>query len=496
MNKPNSASDWSVAILLTGALLVWACTSEIVPATGKKQYLGFSWEQEQQIGKQAAQEIGASFGIYQDAKLQSYVERVGQRVLKESHLRGPGAAVEVAQTPVTFQILDSATVNAMAIPGGHVYVTRGLLAHLISEDQLAFVLGHEIGHVSARHAARQAWQQKLGQGLLLGGAILGQVVGGIPAENILQLGGSAAQLLFLRHSREDELEADSLAVNYTKRADYDPLAVAGFFRALARIQEREGAAIPNFLSTHPDPGNRVQRIGELAGASKRQIKTAAESPYIPVLDGLIIGDDPRQGFVERNTFYHPELRFRLPVPRGFKVVNQAAQLVMIDPQQRAMVGLTAARERTAEAAAKAFLKQPGLRVLETFKSRSGLAGMGAVADAQSENQSIRLVVYFVEHRNQVYQILAYSAPQMFAQFRNEFLAVMQGFGELTEPEILRRQPLRLKVERASRSAPFRSFIPSPLPADLGPEAIAIMNQVAINEQIEQGRTIKIPRTTG
>jgi len=498
MKYLNGYGRWLGGIVLTTLLAVWACTSEIVPATGRKQFLGFSWEQEREIGKQAAQEIGAAFGVYKDAKLQAYVERVGQRVLKESHLRGAQADEEIAKTPITFQILDSPTVNAMAIPGGHIYVTRGLLAHLTSEDQLAFVLGHEIGHVSARHAARRTWQQQLGQGLLMGGAILGQVMG-LPAEQILQLGGTAAQLIFLRHSRGDELESDSLAVNYTKRAGYDPLAVRGFFRSLSQIQEKEGAALPNFLSTHPDPGNRVERITELTGGTSAKSASEAIQPeYLAAIDGIVLGEDPRQGFVENGQFYHPELRFRFPVPRGFKVINQAAQVAMIEGQQRAVVGFTAVRERSAEAAANAFFKQSGLRVRETFKSRSGsLPGVGAIADAQSQDgQVVRLIAYFAEHRNQVYHFIAYSAPQTFGQYQNEFLRVMSGFGELTDPEILRRQPVRLDVARAPRSAPFRNLIPTKLPGELRAEDIAIMNQVALNQQIEQGRPIKLPRMTG
>lgn len=121
------------------------------------------------MGKQAAQEIAAVFGIYDDAQLDRFLGQVGRTVLSESHLRAPGTAERFLETPITFQILDSPNINAMAIPGGHIYVTRGLLAHLNSVDQLAFVLAHEIGHVSARHAARRAWQQQFGQGLLLGG---------------------------------------------------------------------------------------------------------------------------------------------------------------------------------------------------------------------------------------------------------------------------------------------------------------------------------------
>ena len=182
--------------LLVSAVLLYSCVSDIVPATGQKRYLGFTWQQETEIGKQASKEVTSLFGVYRDPKVERYVTEVGNRVLATSHLRRPGADEQVRNTPVNFGVLDSPIINAMALPGGYVYVTRGMLAHLNNEDQLATVLAHEIGHVAARHAARQAWQQQIGQGLLLGGALLGQGLG-LPTQDLMNLGGIAAQLIFL-----------------------------------------------------------------------------------------------------------------------------------------------------------------------------------------------------------------------------------------------------------------------------------------------------------
>ncbi|HEY6367954.1 MAG TPA: M48 family metalloprotease, partial [Candidatus Binatia bacterium] len=213
----NSKVMFKTLSLLLSAVLVWGCVADIVPATGDRRYLGFTWQQETEIGKQASKEVEALFGIYRDPKGERYVTEVGNRVLATSHLRRPGIDEQIRKTPITFGVLDSPIINAMALPGGYIYVTRGMLAHLNNEDQLATVIAHEIGHVAARHAARQAWQQQLGQGLLLGGAILSQGLG-LPAQDILNLGNMAAQLIFLRYSREDELEADKLGVEYSLAA--------------------------------------------------------------------------------------------------------------------------------------------------------------------------------------------------------------------------------------------------------------------------------------
>ncbi|MGE5304606.1 MAG: M48 family metalloprotease [Alphaproteobacteria bacterium] len=479
--------------LLLSTLLCFGCTTGYVPATGQRRYLGYTWQQETEIGKQASKEIAAVFGLYHDARLERYVSEVGNRVLATSHLRRPGVEEQIRNTPVTFSILDSPIINAMALPGGYVYVTRGMLAHLENEDQLATVLAHEIGHVAARHAARQAWQQQIGQGLLLGGALLGQVAG-LPAQDIMNIGGMAAQMLFLRYSREDELEADKLSVEYTSLAGYDARQVIPFFQALDRMQQKEGQGVPGFFSTHPNPGDRIQRIRDAAPASAGK-RITADSRYLGAIDGLVLGEDPRQGFVEGNVFYHPELGFSFPVPRGFKLVNQPGQVVMVDGQKRAILGFTSTGEKSLQSAAANFLNQRGLRIIERGPRRSGeFPAYAAVADAQMENgQAVRVMVYFVEYRGSIYNFVGYTAPQAFGAFRNVFLDTMEGFGAIHDRRILSKERVRLGLEPVSRAARFRDLIPRTLPADMKPEDVAILNQVTLNEEIIRGQTLKIPR---
>jgi len=489
----NSTLPFKALLLLLSALLIYACVSDIVPATGERRYLGYTWQQETEIGKEASKEIAALFGTYRDARVERYVTEVGNRVLATSHLRRPGADERVRNTPVNFGVLDSPIINAMALPGGYIYVTRGMLAHLNEEDQLAMVLAHEIGHVAARHAARQAWQQKIGQGLLLGGAVLSQGLG-LPAQDILNLGSMAAQLVFLRYSREDELEADKLGAEYASAAGYDPREVIAFFQTLDRIQEKEGQGMPSFLSTHPNPGDRIQRIQQMTGPSGQK-RPAVDSRYLNTVENLVIGEDPRQGFVEGNVYYHPDLRFRFPVPRGFKVINQPTQVVMVEGQNRAILGFTSTGEKSPDAAAAKFLSQPGLRVIERSPTRSnGLPAFAAVADAQMENkQVVRLMVYFVEYRGSVYQFVGYTGQQAFNSFRGAFLQTMQGFGELQDSRMLNRQPVRIHLQTTSRAAPFRDLIPSSLPAPFTAQEVAILNQVELNQEIGSRRILKVPR---
>jgi predicted Zn-dependent protease len=490
----NAKGIFTALSLLLSALLAYSCVRDIVPATGEKRFLGYTWQQEAEIGKQVSKEVAALFGVYRDPNAARYVTEVGNRVLATSHLRRPGIDEEIRRTPITFGVLDSPIINAMALPGGYIYVTRGMLAHLNNEDQLATVLAHEIGHIAARHAARQAWQQQIGQGLLLGGALLGQGLG-LPAQDILNLGSMAAQLVFLRYSREDELEADKLSTEYSSVAGYDPREAIGLFQTLNRIQEKEGQGMPSFLASHPDPGARIQRIRELTGAQPRTKQPLADTRFLNAIENLVLGEDPRQGFVEGNVFYHPELRFRFPVPRGFKVINQPTQVVMVENQNRAVLGFTSSGDNSLQAAAGKFLKQPGLRILERGPMRSnGFPAYVVVADAQKQNgQVVRIMAYFVEYRGAVYHFIGYTAPPALGVFRNAFLQTMQGFGETQDPRIVNQQPVRLALQPVSRPAPFRDLIPRNLPAPFTAEDIAILNQVELNQQIAAGKILKTAR---
>jgi predicted Zn-dependent protease len=482
-----------ISSVVSVLFFLYGCVTDIVPATGERRYLGYTWQQETGIGKQASKEVTSLFGVYGDTNLGRYVTEVGNRVLATSHLRRPGADEQVRATPVTFTVLDSPVINAMALPGGYIYVTRGMLAQLNNEDQLATVIAHEIGHVAARHAARQAWQQQIGQGLLLGGAVLSQGLG-LPAQNILNFGGMAAQLFLLRYSREDELEADKLGVEYAMAAGYDSREVIGLFQALDRMQEKEGQSMPSFLATHPNPGDRIQRIRELTSAARDSRTPNPDTRYLHAVEGLVLGEDPRQGFVQDNVFYHPDLGFRFPIPRGFKAVNQPSQVIMAEGQNRAVLGFTGTAESSAEAGAAKLLSQRGLRVVERGSTRiNGFPAVGVLADAQTQNgQIVTFTTYFIEYRGKVYQFIGYAPQQLFGSFQSAFLQTIRGFAEIQDSRILARQPVRLTLLRVSRSAPFRELIPRALPAPFTPVEIAILNEADLNQEISPGKILKIP----
>ena len=486
----------AVAVVLV-ALLVASCAVQKNPISGNKRAFGYTWEQEVQLGQEADQQIVQQYGVYDDQQLQNYVERIGQDVLAESHLRRPDTDPKFRNTEFTFRVLDSPVVNAFALPGGYVYVTRGLLSHLNNEAQLAVVLGHEVVHVAGRHASKRAAKQQFAQIGLIGGAILGQeVLGGAAGESILNLGGAAAQLMFLKYSREDEEESDKHGVTYAAMAGYDASQGAAFFNSLDRIQEQAGATIPTWQSTHPDPGDREERIRELAADLDVQApgNEVDQETYYAMIEGIVLGEDPRHGYVSDGMFYHPELRFQFPVPSGYQVQNMPSQVVMIEPNQQAIMGLTFAQQNSAQAAARALANQEGVQVVDSGTDRiNGYPASYVVVDAQTQQGTVRALAYYIEYGGNVYSFLGYSSQQNYNRYVDTFTRTIQGFDEVTDASVLNVEPTRLNVVQASRTAEFREFLPSPLPEQFAAEELAILNQVELDETIQRGQPLKLPR---
>jgi predicted Zn-dependent protease len=470
------------------------------PVSGNQRAYGYTWQEELRLGREADQQIQSQYGVYDDEELQAYVDRVARKVLQESHMRRPGTPERFRNTEFEFRVLDSPIINAFALPGGYVYVTRGLLAHLNNEAQLAVVLGHEIGHVAARHASQQAARQQFTQGLLVAGAVAGQAaMGGQAAQNIIGLGGQAAQLMSLSYSRENERESDRLGVEYATLAGYDAAEGADFFTSLERKQEQSGQSIPTWQSTHPDPGQRERTIPDLAQQWRQRVgapaSTLNQDAFFDRIGGIVLGKNPRQGFAEDEVFYHPELAFRFPVPSGWQVVNQPSQVALVEPNQQAFLIFGFAQEESRSAAAGAFASQQGVTVVE--RTQVTIAGGPAdrlVLEGQTQQgQTLRILGYFFEYDGNVYRFQGVTAAGAYDTYRSNFVQTATGFGRLTDAEKLNIQPTRVAVENASRSATFESFVnESLLPSDMTAEDLAILNQVFLDDPIEAGRMLKLP----
>ena len=321
------------------------------PATGGRELMLVSEAQEIEMGREYDKQVVATIGLYPDPGLQRYVQELGGRL---------AATSERKQLPWTFRVVDDPTVNAFALPGGFIYVTRGIMVHLNSEAELASVLGHEIGHVTARHSASQISRQQL--------AGLGLAIGSLASSAIERYAGIASQalgVLFLKFSRDDENEADRFGLRYVQRANYDPREMPHVFRLLDRLSTAQegGGRLPEWLSTHPAPANRLERINQQISTLEQDFSGAIinREGYERRLDGMVFGMNPREGFFKRTEFYHPELRFRLSFPPGWNTFNGKQAVAAISPERDAIVELTLAEGASADAAARAFLSQDGLQ---------------------------------------------------------------------------------------------------------------------------------------
>lgn len=488
----------SISLFLVVLLFFSSCVSyQTSLLSGNKRVYGYSWDKEKQIGKEADGEIIAQYGLYDDQELADYVTRLGEELLEVSHFNREDTPAEYRNTEFTFRVLNSPVVNAFALPGGYVYVTRGLLSHLDNEAQLMVVLGHEIGHVAARHASQRAANQQIGQVFIIGGAVLGQSLG-LDGGNILQLSSQTAQLLFLSYSRENERESDQLGVEYSAMEGYIAAEGGKFFTSLKRISEKAGHNIPSHLSSHPDPGEREQNIPRMAAGWAEQgyeMDKLNQDEFLSKIEGLMFGDNPREGFESDGVFYHPDLAFEFPVPEGFIVYNQPTAVIMVNEAQDAIIQFTINSENDSpEAAVQAFLNQEGVTTVdEGAINVNGYTGYEAEAKANTDDGTeLTIDVSAVSYSGNIYQFLSYTTSTQYNEYRSRFNSVPIGFDGVSDPDILNVEPVRLELVEASRTATFASLLPSNLPMNIEPLDVAILNQVELDETIQEGTVLKIP----
>lgn len=483
--------------LVAAVPAVSACAVGVNPVSGAKRAYAYTWQQEIRLGREADLEIVEQYGVVEDSALATYVARVGEAVLAESHLRRPGALPEYRETPFTFRVLDSEIVNAFALPGGFVYVTRGLLAHLDSEAQLAVVLGHEVAHVAARHSSKDAFKAGVAEIGAAVGEVLKEEVGGL-AEALADVGGLGTQLLLVRHSRDDERESDRLGVEYAAMAGYDAAEGARFFAALRRMQVGQGW-FPSFLSTHPDPGRREETVRRLAGemaARGHDARRVEREAYLARIDGLVLGADPRQGLVDGGVFHHPAGRFRFPVPVGWEVEIEGRDASLAPERGAVQVVFRAAtRYATAAEAAAAFVRENELENATTSQpAAAGLRASRVDATARDDEGSYRLVALWLEDRGVVRHFLALAAPDQARTMERALAAMVDGFRPLEDPAYLEVLPAFLEVVPVGRAASLRALVGERvLPEGMGLEELAILNGVTVDEAVPAGASVKLPR---
>ena len=461
--------------LLIFGLLCSACV--LNPATGKMQLDLISEPQEIELGKQAKAETEQSLGVYaENPRLTQYVADLGK----------PLAAVSGRPNlPWSYEIVDDGAVNAFALPGGPVFVNRGLLAHVSSEAELVAVMGHETGHIAARHSANKISKQELAQvGLGIGSALsLGALAEGA---------GAGLQLLFLKYSRDDETQADELGFRFMTKVGYDPRAMLSLFRMLDGLGKVSGAGkTPQWLETHPDPGNRLeatqQRLQTELTGSTEGMKVNRDS-YLKMIDGVVFGDDPRQGFFKGDTFVHPKLGFQWTVPSGWQHQNTAQAVVAASPKQDAILQLQSAGKLSPEDAAQKFFSQQGITPGQTVDVHG--AKVARTFTAQTQQGAVEGISAFIPYHGDTYLLLGYTPQAGLAGYGDTLRQSMGSFGELQDSAARNVQPAKIKIVHLDAPMSVSEFH-SKYPSSVKPEVVALINGAESGGQIQAGHAKQV-----
>ncbi len=473
-----------VALLLLALAGFAAGGCALNPATGKREFSLVTPAQEAAMGREGYIAAVAEYGAYEDAALAAYVDSVGRRVARAS---------EQPDLTWKFTVLDDPVVNAFAMPGGYIYVTRGLLAHMQSEAQLAGVLGHEIGHVTARHSARQITQQQLaGLGLGFAAAV---------SPGFRRHGAMAEQalgLLMLKYSRDDESQADELGVRYTSGSGYDPREIPGTYRTLQRIAARADQSLPVYFSTHPDPGARAERTTSLAAkaAAGRSNLTVRQRGYLERMRNLVYGENPRYGWFEGTRFYHPVLGLEMSFPGGWKTAHTHTALTGVSQDQAGMLQLTLARNATGKSPSDYLV---GLTTDGKIAgSRGGPetvgpwpAWVGSLTVPNGQGGQASLVAAFVRVSPDVMlQVLGRGATPGDAHER-QVLGAIRSMTQLTDPRRGMIQPVRMRVQTTGSAGDLRALYPSFGSGLIPAEEVALLNGMELDEAVMKGQWIKV-----
>ena len=458
-----------------------ACATN--PVTGKRQMSLLSEAEEIAIGQQQDAEIRREMGVYDDPELQRYVNEIGQELARVSHR---------PNLPWSFTIVDSPAINAFALPGGYIYLTRGILAYLDDEAELAGVLGHEIGHVTARHAA-QAYTRQAQAGIGL--AILSIFV---PATApFADLSSAGLSVLFLRHGRDAELEADRLGVEYGSGAGYDPAGVPRFLATLARIDRLSERGVPNWLSTHPDPGSRVTKAEPVAGKFvSDNAKALNRDAYLDRINGLVFGDKPEDGVVRGNEFLHPLLRIGVTFPEGWELTNTESAVLAQEPGTEHYMVLQEVeqpRGRSVGDAAVAAMRSAGYTAVDGRIDRINghEAHVGLYRGKARDVGQVLMRAAHIAIGRQLYVVAGFAPEDEFELVDRDILPAVQTFRQLSPAEASAIRPNRLSFYEVRSGDSWQSIAARQGRSFVNAATLAIMNDRDVNVQPQPGDRVKI-----
>lgn len=475
-------------VLVAGLVLSWLAGCAVNPATGRNDFVMMSERQELDLGARYNQEIAKENPRYNDAKLQAYIQRVGERVARASHRN---------QLNYVFTLVDSPDVNAFALPGGYIYIHRGLLAYLNSEAELAAVLGHEVGHVTARHSVRQQ-SQSTAWGLLGQAAAIGTGVGALG--DLTSVMGNA----FVRgYGRDMELEADGLGAQYLARGGYDPQAMIEVVRVLknqedfardqaaARGEAQPAGGYHGLFDTHPDNDRRLKEVIGPAQALVGGSQEVGRDTFMQMIDGLVFGDSADSGIRRGRNFYHGPLDFTLSYPQSWQLVNRPDVLIGHTEDEQAFIAMTLeAADKTLTPAEYLRKRAGNQRLVAGEELRLGsLQGYTAVLQGQSARR-----VAVIYRGDGAYLFVAGLKGQASLETEDErFLSVIRSFRPLKAEERKLAEPVRLHTTRA-KGGQTMAALAKESPLQSGAEGqLRLLNNLYPSGEPKAGEWLKILR---
>jgi predicted Zn-dependent protease len=461
------------------AVMLASCARN--PITGKKEF-AISEKKEIALGAAYDPQIVSEMGQYKDPGLDALINKLGKEMATDSHR---------PELEWKFTIIDSDVVNAFAVPGGYVYFTRGILAHFNNEAEFAGVLGHEIGHVTARHTAKSMVRQQIAQVGMIAGMLASQEV-----RNNMEAISQGMSLLFLKYGRDAESESDALGVEYSSEQGYDANYMAGFFRTIDRLQKQAGVTIPDFQSTHPNPLNREVNVKQMAGEWQAKLPGAQDKvnrdSYLRLLEGLVYGKDPKQGFVENNVFYHPVLKFQFDIPNGWTLNNSPSQVQVLAPENQGAVIFSLAAGENASAAATAWVQQNELTAsAQKAVTVNGMSGYqvsgsqgGEATQTQQASPEVLWQATFIAYNGQIYNFLEVAQAASVNAIGQTLEIPYRSFNRLTDANYLNREPERVKILKVTSTNSLQNHLRAAgIPNDRLLE-FGILNGMELNEQVK------------
>lgn len=479
----------SIGIFALITVFLFSCSRN--PVTGKRELSLMSEQQEIALGQSNDPAIVAQFGLYQDDQLQKFIDQKGMEMAKISHR---------PDLPYDFKILDSPVVNAFAVPGGYVYFTRGIMAHFNNEAEFAGVLGHEIGHITAKHSVKQYSTSMVAQLGLIAGIIIKPELA-----QYMDLASTGLQLLFLKFGRDDESQSDELGVQYSTTVGYEAHEMADFFQTLDRLSGGEEGRIPTFMSTHPNPIDRYNTVHKLAdqyqtemGKANANLKVNRDG-YLQMIDGLTYGEDPKQGYVESGVFYHPEMRFQYPIPSGWRTVNSPVMVQMAPSDGKALLVLRLSQAGSLQAASQAAAEELNYTVIDS--ETRNINGMSAIVTIANQNQDpntpadqqtpVQIRSGFISYNGAIYEFHGLSNAADFMGFKSLFDNTIFGFRKLTDNSKINVVANKLDIRRVSGTPTLSSYLSSQGVNSSRLEEHAILNGMELNERLTNGMMVKV-----